>query len=87
MIVIRVIQYLFFTYMAMIAVRIIASWFPSAQRSNWLYQIARLTDPYLNIFRRLIPPIGGVLDLSPMLAYFSLQLLEWLILKMVVWAF
>lgn len=87
MIVIRVIQYIFFTYMAMIAVRIIAAWFPSAQRSNWLYQIARFTDPYLNIFRRLIPPIGGVLDLSPMLAYFSLQLLEWLILKMVVWAF
>ena len=87
MIVIRVIQYLFFTYMAMIAVRIIASWFPSAQNSNWLHQIARFTDPYLNIFRRFIPPIGGVLDLSPMLAYFSLQLLEWLILKMVVWLF
>ena len=79
---IRLIQYLFFTYTIMIIVRIVASWFPSAQRSNWLYWIARYTDPYLNIFRRFIPPIGGVLDLSPMLAYLVLQFLEYLILKM-----
>lgn len=27
-----------------------------------------LCDPYLNLFRGLIPPIGGTLDLSPILA-------------------
>lgn len=64
----------------MIAVRIVASWFPTAQRSEWLYWLSRCTDPYLNIFRRIIPPIGGVLDLSPMLAYLALQLIEYLIL-------
>lgn len=84
MIVVRVIQYIFFTYMTMIAARIIASWFPSVQKYNWYYWLARCTDPYLNLFRRLIPPIGGVLDLSPMLAYFSLQFLEWLILKAII---
>jgi YggT family protein len=78
----QLINYLFFTYMVMIAIRIIASWFPATQRSEWLYWIARLTDPYLNIFRRLIPPIGGVLDLSPMLAYIGLQLLQYLILRL-----
>ena len=72
--------------MSMIAVRIIASWFPSVQRYTWFYWLTRCTDPYLNIFRRIIPPIGGVLDLSPLLAYFSLQLLEWLIIKLLlVW--
>jgi YggT family protein len=33
--------------------------------------VEEVTDPYLNIFRRFIPPIGGggfALDLSPMLA-------------------
>jgi YggT family protein len=84
MMIVRVIQYLFFTYMAMIAIRIIASWFPSMHRYNWLYWLARCTDPYLNLFRRIIPPIGGVLDLSPMLAYFSLQFLEWLILRAIL---
>lgn len=77
-----IIQYLFFTYMTMIAIRIIASWFPSARKYHWLYWLSRCTDPYLNLFRRIIPPIGGVLDLSPMLAYFSLQLLEFLILRL-----
>ena len=84
MIAARVIQYIFFIYITMIAVRIIASWFPSIQRYNWYYWLTRCTDPYLNLFRRLIPPIGGVLDLSPMLAYFSLQFFEWLILKSIL---
>ena len=33
--------------------------------------IEEVTDPYLNVFRRFIPPLGGggfALDLSPMLA-------------------
>ena len=65
----------------MIAVRIIASWFPAAQRQSWLRWIASLTDPYLNIFRRFIPPIGGVLDLSPMLGYLLLQMMESLLTR------
>ncbi len=81
---IRIIQYLFFTYTTMIAVRVIASWFPSVYHHNWFYWLARFTDPYLNLFRRLIPPIGGILDLSPLLAYFVLQLIEWLLLKAIL---
>ncbi len=38
--------------------------------------IMRITDPYLALFRRFIPPIGGVLDLSPLLGFFLLQLAE-----------
>jgi YggT family protein len=49
------------------------SWFPNI---NWYNQpfnaIAQLTDPYLNLFRSLIPPLGGM-DLSPMLALIALQ--------------
>ena len=32
-----------------------------------------LCDPYLNLFRGLIPPIGGTLDLSPILAFIVLD--------------
>ena len=32
-----------------------------------------LCDPYLNLFRGIIPPIGGTLDLSPILAFIVLD--------------
>lgn len=32
-----------------------------------------VTDPYLNLFRGIIPPIGGTLDLSPILAFVTLN--------------
>ena len=75
------IHYVFTTYTVFLAVRIIASWFPSAQNQAWFYYLGRITDPFLNIFRRIIPPIGGVLDLSPMLAFLALQFLEQMIYK------
>lgn len=37
-----------------------------------------LTDPYLNIFRKFIPPLNG-LDFSPMIGLFVLQLIEKLV--------
>lgn len=72
----KFIHYVFFTYTMMIAVRLIASWFPSVRDQTWLRLLASCTDPYLNLFRRFIPPIGGTLDLSPMLGFILLQVLE-----------
>jgi YggT family protein len=34
--------------------------------------LSQLTDPYLNIFRSIIPPLGGI-DFSPILALLLLQ--------------
>lgn len=45
----------------------IASWIPDIARTQLGYVIRRLTDPYLNLFRRFIPSVnlGGVmLDLG-----------------------
>jgi YggT family protein len=74
------IHYAVLAYTLMIAVRIIASWFPKAAYHPLIRLIGKLTDPYLNIFRRFIPPIGGRLDLSPMLAFLGLNVLEKLFL-------
>jgi YggT family protein len=60
----------------MIAVRIIGSWFPSFSQNRMMRFVRVYTDPYLGLFRRFIPPIGGVFDLTPLLAFFGLQLLE-----------
>jgi YggT family protein len=66
-------------YIVILIIRILLSWFPNI---NWFDPpfsvLSQLTDPYLNLFRSLIPPFGGI-DLSPMLAFFALQILQQLI--------
>jgi len=54
--------------------RVLLSWFPQAQSIGILQPIFQITDPYLNLFRGLIPPIFG-LDLSPILAFVLLNVL------------
>jgi YggT family protein len=71
-----VIHWVFLVYTLFLLVRIVGSWFPAFARHQVMRFFAFYTDPYLNIFRRLIPPIGGVLDLSPLLGFFALQILE-----------
>ncbi len=72
----QVIHTIFYIYTALLFARLIGSWFPSIHRHPWMAYVARLTDPYLGIFRRVIPPIGGVLDFSPILGFLTLQFLE-----------
>ena len=67
-------------YTLLIAARIIGGWFPRVAFQPWMIFVSRLTDPYLNLFRRLVPPIGGRLDLSPMLAFLGLNVAEKLLL-------
>jgi YggT family protein len=37
--------------------------------------LGRICDPYLNLFKKIIPPIGGMVDISPILAIIVLQLI------------
>lgn len=61
-------------YFVLLIIRILLSWFPNV---DWYSQpfaaISQLTDPYLNLFRSFIPPLGGI-DFSPLLAFFALRL-------------
>ena len=70
------IHLLFLSYTILLFVRIVGSWFPSWQGTQLFRFVAFYVDPYLNLFRRLLPPLGGVLDLSPILAFFTLRILE-----------
>ena len=84
--VIYAIRTLFLVYTLMILIRVLGSWFPNFQRSRFMQFIAHYTDPYINIFRRFIPPIGGVLDLSPLIAFFVLKIAEKLLLMLILYA-
>jgi uncharacterized protein YggT (Ycf19 family) len=61
-------------YNIVITARILLSWFPQAQGVAALQPVYAITDPYLNLFRGIIPPIFG-LDLSPLLAFFLLSVM------------
>ncbi len=61
-------------YSLVLLVRVLLSWFPNLDWSNpVLSTVSSITDPYLNAFRGLIPPIGG-LDLSALIAFLALSL-------------
>jgi YggT family protein len=63
-------------YTLILLVRVLLSWFPNLDWSNpVLSTVSAITDPYLNAFRGLIPPLGG-LDLSAILAFLALQLIQ-----------
>ena len=63
-------------YYVLLIVRILLSWFQTAE---WAGQIiaflSPITDPYLNIFRSIIPPLGGI-DISAILAIFLLGFVQ-----------
>jgi YggT family protein len=66
-------------YTLVLLVRVLLSWFPNLDWSNpILSSVSAITDPYLNAFRGLIPPVGG-LDLSSLLAFVALQLAQGLL--------
>ena len=63
-------------YMMLIVVYVLFSWFPHQQGiMNEIYNfLAMLCEPYLKLFRALIPPVGGMLDITPIIALLVLQL-------------
>ncbi|TFJ81465.1 hypothetical protein NSK_007187 [Nannochloropsis salina CCMP1776] len=61
-------------YNVVLTGRILLSWFPQVARQPVFEPLFVVTNPFFNIFRGLIPPIGG-LDLSPLPAFFLLSFL------------
>jgi|TARA_B100000513_G_C11782456_1_gene145337 YggT family protein len=62
-------------YIVLLTIRVYLTWFPNI---NFYMQpfssIGKMTDPYLRLFRGIIPPLIGF-DLSPLLAFIFLTFL------------
>ncbi|MED6209604.1 YlmG protein 1-2, chloroplastic [Stylosanthes scabra] len=57
-------------YSGVLMVRVLLSWFPNIPWERQpLSAIRDLCDPYLNLFRNIIPPVFNTLDVSPLLAF------------------
>lgn len=65
----KVVQY--YTYALIIY--ILMSWVPSIQQSSFGQLLGRICEPYLEPFRKIIPPIG-MIDISPIVAIFVLNI-------------
>ena len=81
---------LFLVYIILILIRVLMSWIPRMPYNPTLRSvldfITETTDPYLNLFRRIIPPIGGGgfgLDLSPMIGIIVLVILRGLVVALI----
>lgn len=63
-------------------VRVLSSWLPRLGASRWIRWSYGATEWMLRPLRNLIHdriPAFGVIDITPILAYFALQLVQWLI--------
>ena len=85
------VQALFIVYYILIFANIILSFVPRMPFSLWSQAIINFiretTDPYINIFRRIMRPIGGgpiSIDLSPMLALLVLFVADGIIVRAIL---
>lgn len=70
-------------YKWILIARILLTWLPNI---NWYNQpfkfLLDVTDPVMEPFRRLIPPIG-MIDISPMALFLALSLLQMLLVSLI----
>lgn len=72
MFIIQSLNFFFQVYILMLFARIISSWLPQLNEYRIMQFISAYTDPYLNFFRRFVPPLG-MIDFSPIIAFLSLN--------------
>ena len=75
---------IFNVYFWLIIVRIFLTWIPSI---DWYSQpfksLAVISDIFLEPFKRIIPPMGG-LDFSPIIALLALHFIQYAVVRMLV---
>ncbi len=62
-------------YFMIIFIYVMMSWLPTDRGllADIYHVLGKVCDPYLDLFRRFIPPIGGMMDVSPIVALLVLQ--------------
>jgi len=59
-------------YSFALIIYILMSWVPNIRETSFGRFLGRICEPYLQPFRRVIPPIG-MMDLSPIVAFLVLN--------------
>ncbi len=81
---------LFTVFIILVFLRVLMSWIPRLPDNPVVQAVANFvretTDPYLNLFRRFLPPVGGggfALDLSPVVGVLLLLVAQQVIVAIV----
>ena len=77
----KFIKYLFNFYEYSMFAYILSSWLPQLRNNIIVEFLEAICEPYLKLFRKVIPPIG-MLDISPIAALVVLSLLQNLIITL-----
>jgi YggT family protein len=72
----RIVVDLTWFFVLVLFIYVILSWFSPDPRNPLVQLLTLIAVPILEPIRRLIPPIGGVIDLSPIVALFALQIVN-----------
>lgn len=78
-----IINLAFQAYTLMLFAKIISSWLPQFREYRFMQFISYCTDPYLDLFRRFIPPLG-MIDFSPIVAFFCLSFIQNFLLNLII---
>ena len=70
-----IINYLFRAYSMVLVLYALLSWLPGARESSLGKLISKLAEPYIGIFDRHIPSIGGI-SFNVIIALFVLNLVQ-----------
>ncbi|MBU6351897.1 MAG: YggT family protein [Chloroflexi bacterium] len=70
-------------YSYVLLARALASWIPNLDPYHPIMQfLYQLTEPVLDPVRRLIPPLGGMIDISMIVVFFALVVLQQMLLTL-----
>jgi YggT family protein len=72
----RIVVDLTWFFVLVLFLYVILSWFSPDPRNPLVQLLTLIGLPMLEPIRRLIPPVGGVIDLSPIVAMFALQIVN-----------
>lgn len=71
-------------YSYVLLARALVSWIPNLDPYNPIVQfLYQITEPVLEPIRRLIPPVGGMIDISMLVAFFGIMILQQLLFSLV----
>ena len=56
-------------YMILILIRVVLSWVRPNPNNPFVQVIYNLTEPVLSPIRRIVPPLGGTIDISPIILF------------------
>lgn len=72
----RIVVDLTWFFVLVLFLYVLLSWFSPDPRNPLVQLLTLIALPMLEPLRRVIPPIGGVIDLSPIVAMFALQIVN-----------